>query len=62
VSKDEIAQLVWTQTVASDASLARCVHTLRRRLADASDGLACIGTDYARGYRLLLEVRPLDLP
>jgi DNA-binding winged helix-turn-helix (wHTH) protein len=59
VAREEILQRVWTRRAASDASLARCVHTLRRRLVQASGGISCIRTDYGRGYRLELPVEDL---
>jgi DNA-binding winged helix-turn-helix (wHTH) protein len=52
VAREKTLERVWTRRAASDASLARCVHTLRRRLVQASGGIACIRTDYGRGYRL----------
>lgn len=41
---------------ASDASLARWVHTLRRKLSEAG-GADCIRTSCGRGYQLSVEVR-----
>ena len=59
VSKDEIAGAVWNEPV-SDASLARAVHTLRRRLGDGRDGACYIRTSYGRGYMLALPVRRVE--
>jgi len=64
VRKDEIVSRVWGDYPASDASLSRCIHTLRRRLGSVGDG--CIATVYGRGYRVTVPVervvRPRALP
>jgi len=54
VRKDEIVSRVWGDYPASDASLSRCIHTLRRRLDSVGDG--CIATVYGRGYRVTVPV------
>ena len=60
VLKDEIVERVWAGYPASDASLARCIHTLRRRLDSAGDD--CIGTIYGRGYRVTVPVERIVRP
>ena len=64
VLKDEIVERVWAGYPAWDGRLARCVHTLRRRLSSAGDD--CIATIYGRGYRVTVPVervvRPQALP
>jgi DNA-binding winged helix-turn-helix (wHTH) protein len=60
LTKDAIAERVWTRTSASDASLSRCVHTLRRKLAAAVPTASPIATCYGRGYRLALAVTRLE--
>jgi DNA-binding winged helix-turn-helix (wHTH) protein len=58
VLKNEIVERVWAGYPASDASLARCVHTLRRRLAAVK---GCIALVYGRGYRLAVPVERVPL-
>jgi len=62
VTKDVIAERVWTPEAVSDASLSRCVHTLRKKLAGAAPAAApAIATCYGRGYRLALTVARLSV-
>lgn len=56
VAKDAIADQVWTRTAVADASLSRCVHTLRRKLQATAPAAAVITTCYGRGYRLAMPV------
>jgi DNA-binding winged helix-turn-helix (wHTH) protein len=60
VTKDAIAERVWTRTTVSDSSLSRCVHTLRRKLEAAAPTASPIATCYGRGYRLALAVTRLE--
>jgi DNA-binding winged helix-turn-helix (wHTH) protein len=60
VRKDEIVSRVWGDYPASDASLSRCIHTLRRRLGSVGDG--CIATVYGRGYRVTVPVERVVRP
>jgi DNA-binding winged helix-turn-helix (wHTH) protein len=60
VTKDAIAEQVWTRAAVSDASLSRCVHTLRRKLEAASPVRPVIATCYGRGYLLALPVTRQD--
>jgi DNA-binding winged helix-turn-helix (wHTH) protein len=56
VGKDELLAKAWPGVFASDTSLARCIHTLRRKLSEAGGG-DCIRTSYGRGYQIAVEVR-----
>jgi DNA-binding winged helix-turn-helix (wHTH) protein len=56
VTKDVIAEQVWPRATASDASLSRCVHTLRRKLEAVAPAQPVIATCYGRGYRLVVPV------
>ena len=60
VTKDAIAEQVWPRTAASDASLSRCVHTLRRKLETVAPTQAVIATCYGRGYRLAVPVARVE--
>ena len=55
IGSDELLENAWPGLFASDASLARCIHTLRRKLAEAG-GRDFIRTSYGRGYQLTVEV------
>jgi len=59
VGKEEVADRVWTSSAPSDASLSRCVHTLRRKLREAAPSTPVIETCYGRGFRVSLPVRRL---
>lgn len=50
VSKDDIIEKVWRNTVVSDESLTRCIYTLRRIFSDLGYP-KCIETIYRKGYR-----------
>jgi DNA-binding winged helix-turn-helix (wHTH) protein len=60
VSKDAILEAVWEAEAVSDSSLARAVHTLRRRLGERACGPVLIKTSYGRGYQLAVPVRRID--
>jgi DNA-binding winged helix-turn-helix (wHTH) protein len=61
VGKDRIAERAWPATVPSDASLARCLHTLRRKLREAAPLLPhVIATSYRRGFNVCIPVRRVD--
>ena len=52
VPKEDLLDIAWEGANVGEASLTRCMHTLRRRLGDAR----AIHTEYGRGYRLALPV------
>jgi DNA-binding winged helix-turn-helix (wHTH) protein len=60
VSKDALVEAVWREVSVADASLARAVHTLRRRLGCGRDGVCYIRTSYGRGYQLSVPVRRVE--
>ncbi|PNM27207.1 transcriptional regulator HilA [Yersinia enterocolitica] len=55
VTKEQIFEKVWTQNIASDESLTRCIYALRKLLRG---GKQCgyIGTVYGKGYRFKAQV------
>lgn len=58
VGKDRIAERAWPATVPSDGSVARCLHTLRRKLREAAPLLPrVIATSYRRGFNVCIPVR-----
>jgi len=60
VTHGEIEKQVWPQQIASYASLARCVYSLRRLLN--SDGTNYIQTVHKRGYRLAVAAKEVESP
>jgi len=57
VSKDQIVEEVWNGAEVSDASIMRCVSTLKRNLSVAAIHTAdFIRSEYGRGYRFVGEV------
>jgi len=64
VPKEKLLQAVWPDTFVSDDVLKRSVSELRRVLNDDAHDARIIETVPKRGYRLVLEVKPVngDLP
>ena len=61
VGKDRIAERAWPASIPTDASLARCLHTLRRKLREAAPLLPrVIATSYRRGWSLCVPVRCVE--
>jgi DNA-binding winged helix-turn-helix (wHTH) protein len=61
VSKEAVALRAWPTSVPSDASIARCLHTLRRKLQEAAPGgSGLIATTYRRGFSLCVPVRRVE--
>jgi DNA-binding winged helix-turn-helix (wHTH) protein len=61
VSKETVAMRAWPATVPSDASISRCLHTLRRKLQEAAPGGSdLIATTYRRGFSLSVPVRRVE--
>jgi TolB-like protein/DNA-binding winged helix-turn-helix (wHTH) protein/Flp pilus assembly protein TadD len=56
VTKDEIFEAVWKETVVSDITLAVCVREIRRSLGDEAKTPQYIETVHRRGYRFIGEV------
>jgi DNA-binding winged helix-turn-helix (wHTH) protein/Flp pilus assembly protein TadD len=59
VSKDELVQEVWEGRFVTDDVIWRSIAELRRALGDEAKGSAFIATVPKRGYRLLVEARPV---
>jgi TolB-like protein/DNA-binding winged helix-turn-helix (wHTH) protein len=56
VSREELHDAVWGQTVVTDDALAQCIGEIRRALGDSERSL--VSTVPRRGYRLELPVMP----
>lgn len=59
ISKNDLIQTVWGHSEASDISLARTMHGLRRKLASADLGRDLIQTVYGHGYVFTQPVQAL---
>lgn len=62
VSKDEIIEALWPDTVVGDDALARCLLKLRRALGDDAKQPEFIETLPRRGYRMLAPIERIDAP
>jgi TolB-like protein/DNA-binding winged helix-turn-helix (wHTH) protein/tetratricopeptide (TPR) repeat protein len=62
VTKRELFENVWGTLDVSDAVLTTAIKELRQALGDDARSPWAIATVHARGYRLLLRVRPSDKP
>lgn len=60
-TKDELLSEVWADQNASEESLTRCIHSLRKVLGD-TDSTPVIETLHRRGYRCALPVTPVPGP
>ena len=58
VSKEELFEEVWPDTVVSEAVLTSCIRELRRALGDQARAPAFIETVHRWGYRFIAEVTP----
>jgi len=56
VTKDELFQAVWSETVVSEAALTSCIKELRQVLRDQAQERRYIETVHRRGFRFLPAV------
>jgi class 3 adenylate cyclase len=59
VTKDELFQAVWPETVVSDAALTSCIKELRQVLRDQAQERRYIETVHRRGFRFIGQLRDL---
>ena len=57
VTKDDLFQAIWQETVVGDAALAVCIRELRKILKDNARAPQFIETVHGQGYRFVAEVR-----
>jgi DNA-binding winged helix-turn-helix (wHTH) protein/predicted ATPase len=57
VTKEELFQAVWPETVVSDAALTSCIQELRQALRDNARKPRYIETVHRRGFRFIAEVQ-----
>ena len=60
VTKDELLEVVWSQTHVSEAALAVCIREIRQALGDHPRTPRFIETVHGRGYRFLAAVTVAD--
>src|SRR5262245_30020662 len=60
VTKDELLEVVWSQTHVSEAALAVCIREIRQALGDHPRTPRFIETVHGRGYRFLATVTVTD--
>src|SRR5215813_3536745 len=58
VTKDELLQAVWPQTVVTESTLASCIQELRQALRDDAKKPRYIETVHRRGYRWIAAIAP----
>jgi DNA-binding winged helix-turn-helix (wHTH) protein len=61
ITKDELFEVLWPDTVVSEAALRVCIGELRKALGDAARAPQFIATVARRGYRFLAPVTHKDL-
>jgi len=62
VTKDELLEAVWPETVVSEGVLKTCLAQIRRVLSETAQAPQYIATVHRRGYRFLALVTVQDLP
>ncbi|MEO6654726.1 MAG: winged helix-turn-helix domain-containing protein [Pyrinomonadaceae bacterium] len=60
LGKDELMQLVWTDSIVEEGNLSQNLYLLRKTLGDGKDGKPLIETLRRRGYRFVAEVRRIE--
>jgi predicted ATPase/class 3 adenylate cyclase len=60
VTKDELFQAVWPETVVSEAALTSCIKELRQVLRDQAQERRYIETVHRRGFRFIGQLRDLE--
>jgi DNA-binding winged helix-turn-helix (wHTH) protein/tetratricopeptide (TPR) repeat protein len=61
VTKDDLFEAVWPQTVVSESTLASCIQELRQALHDKAKAPRHIETVHRRGYRFLPAITALPV-
>ena len=57
LSKDELMETIWTDSIVEESNLAKYLHVLRNTLGNSQDGKPFIETFRRRGYRFNGDVR-----
>src|ERR1041385_7577623 len=59
MSKNDLMQIVWPDTIVEDGNLAQNIYLLRKTLDEGSNGKRYVETVARRGYRFVGEVREI---
>src|SRR5262245_45454387 len=62
VTKDELLQAIWADSLVTDASLKVCIREVRKALRDQPQKPRFIETVHRRGYRFIAETTVVDPP
>ena len=62
VTKDELLEAVWPETVVSEGVLKTCLAQIRRVLGETAQAPQYIATVHRRGYRFMAPVTVQELP
>src|SRR5215471_20472644 len=62
VTKDELLEAVWPETMVSEGVLKTCLAQIRRVLGETAQAPQYIATVHRRGYRFLVPVMVQELP
>jgi Tol biopolymer transport system component/DNA-binding winged helix-turn-helix (wHTH) protein len=62
VSKDELIETIWTDTIVEESNLQHYLHVLRKTLGTRRDGKPFIETFRRRGYRFSSDVQIIEKP
>ena len=60
VTKEELLQAVWADSLVTDASLKVCIREVRKALRDQPQKPRYIETVHRRGYRFIAETEAVD--
>jgi Tol biopolymer transport system component/DNA-binding winged helix-turn-helix (wHTH) protein len=61
LSKEQLIETVWPDTFVSEQALTRCISILRHKMQDNPQSPRYIQTISKSGYRLVAEVRPVEV-
>lgn len=62
VEREELLQIIWTDSFVEEANITRAVHTLRKTLGEDENGNKFIETVAKKGYRFVAEVDEVHEP
>ena len=61
VTKDELIEFVWPDTIVEDNNLEKCIHHLRHFLGERPEGTKYIETVRKHGYRFIGNVEMVEV-
>jgi DNA-binding winged helix-turn-helix (wHTH) protein len=60
IGKDELMEIIWTDSIVEESNLSQYLHILRKTLGETKDGKPMIETLRRRGYRFLADVSRVE--